>query len=197
MRSASLERITKETNIKLNLNADGKGIFSGKSPIPFFDHMLAHFSKYSMIDLNFNIQGDIEIDGHHTVEDTGIVLGQAIKEALGDKKGIYRFGESSLPMDETLVNVAVDFSGRAFFSYRGPELEKMEGFGLYDSELTLEFFQKFSTAAAINLHISVISGNNRHHIHEAIFKATGLAVRRAIEFDPRRENEIPSIKGII
>ncbi|MDH4261508.1 MAG: imidazoleglycerol-phosphate dehydratase HisB [Spirochaetia bacterium] len=196
MRKASIERNTKETRINLNINIDGTGKFNGKSPIPFFDHMLDHFSKYSMIDLDFKIDGDTEIDGHHTVEDCGIVLGDAIKKAVVDKRGIYRFGSVTIPMDDCLVTVSVDFSGRPYFSYKGVSLNSMQGFGnLYDSELTLEFLQKLSIHAAINLHVVLHYGENRHHIHEAIYKATGLAFRKALEIDTRRGNEIPSTKG--
>jgi imidazoleglycerol-phosphate dehydratase len=196
MRKATLERNTKETRIKLTINIDGTGKFNGKGPIAFFDHMLDHFSKYSLIDLDFQIEGDVEIDGHHTVEDCGIVLGGAINEALADKRGICRFGSVTIPMDECLVTVSVDFSGRPYFSYQGISLNTMQGFGgLYDSELTLEFLQKLTVHAGINLHVVVHYGENRHHIHEAIFKATGLAFRKALEIDARRPNEIPSTKG--
>ncbi|MDH4199187.1 MAG: imidazoleglycerol-phosphate dehydratase HisB [Spirochaetia bacterium] len=197
MREAEIKRNTKETKIDIKINIDGKGIFSGKTPIPFFDHMLTHFSRYSMIDLNIQAAGDIEIDGHHTIEDTGIVLGEAIKKAVGDKRGIYRFGNAVLPMDETLVSVSVDFSGRPYFAYRGPSLSEMPGFGIYDAELTSEFLQKLSIHASLNLHVVVQYGENRHHIHEAIYKAVGLSFRQALEKDIRRGDEIPSTKGII
>jgi len=198
MRKARIERDTNETRIKLEINIDGNGRYKINGPIPFFNHMLSHFSKYSMIDIDFQIEGDVEIDGHHTVEDCGIVLGTAISKALADKKGIYRFGSATLPMDECLVTVSVDFSGRPFFSFRGISLKDLQGFGdLYDSELTLEFLQKLSTHAAMNLHVNVHYGENRHHIHEAIFKATGLAFRKALEPDHRRGGDIPSTKGSI
>lgn len=196
-RKAEIERNTNETQIRIKINIDGGGQFSGKSPIPFFDHMLSHFSKYSLIDLDVEIKGDTQIDGHHTVEDTGIVLGQALSKGLAEKRGIRRFGSATLPMDETLVTVAVDFSGRPYFSLKGATLSAMEGFGLYDSELTEEFFSKLSVHCGINLHILVHYGENRHHIHEAIFKAVGIAVRNALEMDPRRGTDIPSTKGIL
>jgi len=198
MRKAEIERNTKETRISLRLNIDGSGMLLGKNPIPFFNHMLDHFSRYSLIDLDLQVEGDIEIDGHHTVEDCGIVLGEAIKKAIGDKKGICRYGWVTIPMDDCLVTVSVDFSGRPYFSYQGISLTSMQGFGdLYDSELTLEFLQKLSIHIGMNLHVVVHYGENRHHIHEAIFKATGLAFRKALEIDSRRPDEIPSTKGVI
>ncbi|MDH5718512.1 MAG: imidazoleglycerol-phosphate dehydratase HisB [Spirochaetia bacterium] len=194
-RTAKIERKTKETEIKLSLNIDGNGTLSGNNPIPFFEHMLDHLSKYSLMDINLDLNGDFSIDCHHSVEDVGIVLGDAIKEAIGDKKGIYRYGSQTLPMDEVLTTVAIDLSGRPYFKYNGPSLTKMGKFGIYDSELTLEFLHKLSIHAGMNLHVFVMSGENRHHIHESIFKALGFALRQAVSFDEKRKNEIPSTKG--
>ena len=196
LRKSRISRKTKETEIKLEICLDGKGKLNAQLPIPFFEHMLSHFSKYSLIDINLKLNGDIGIDCHHSVEDTAIVLGQALKGALGDKKKIFRFGFFTLPMDETLCNVVVDLSGRPYFDYKGPDLVGMGKFGIYDSELTLEFLHKLSIHTAMNLHVKVEYGKNRHHIHEAIFKALGWAMRKAIAIDPAREG-IPSTKGSI
>jgi len=194
-RKASLKRKTRETDISLDLQIDGTGKLEGDIPIPFFAHMLDHLTKYSLFDLNFTIKGDIEIDGHHTVEDSAIVLGEAIKQALGDKKGIFRYGWSMVTMDEVLTRVAVDFSGRPFFNYKGPDLGKMGLLGSYESELTAEFLQKLSIHASMNLHVIVEYGENRHHIHESIFKALGFALRNGAQLDPRRGENVPSTKG--
>jgi len=196
-RISIFERETKETKIRVNLNLDGKGLFKGTTTIPFFDHMLTHLSKYSMIDLDLQASGDTQIDSHHTVEDAAIVLGESIQRALGDKRGIHRYGCFSLPMDEVLTQSSVDFSGRPFYVYNGPSLYEMSPFPAYDSELTDEFLQKLSVSARMNLHIQVFYGENRHHIHESIFKSLGMAIRQGIAIDPRRGDEIPSTKGII
>jgi len=196
-RIASSERNTKETRIKMRVNLDGKGNLNGNTPIPFFDHMLTHLTRYSMIDIDLQVEGDIEIDGHHTVEDTAIVFGDLLRRALAEKRGINRFGNFTLPMDEVLTQAVVDFSGRSFFVYNGPSLKELPPFGIYDSELTEEFLQKLAMSACMNLHIRVLYGENRHHIHESIFKALGLAIRQAVEIDPRRGDEIPSTKGVI
>ncbi|MBV6493085.1 MAG: Imidazoleglycerol-phosphate dehydratase [Turneriella sp.] len=195
MRKARIERKTNETGIELTLDLDGTGKLSGKNPIPFFNHMLQHTAKYSMFDLDLNLNGDIEIDCHHSVEDTGIVLGEALRQAVGIKEGIFRYGSFTLPMDETLTTVTVDLSGRPYFIYRGEPLKTMGKFGIYDSELSLEFLHKLSIHAAMNLHVQVHYGENRHHIHESIFKALGFSLRQAVAIDARRANEIPSTKG--
>lgn len=197
MRYAEIERKTLETEISLKLTLDGQGNLTGEIPIPFFAHMLSHVAKYSLFNMDFHIKGDLEIDAHHTVEDTAIVLGQAILKALGDKKGIFRYGHFTLPMDEVLTTVAVDFSGRPYFSYRGPALMPMGKFGIYDSELTHEFLHKLSIHAMMNLHVLVHYGENRHHIHESIFKALGLALRMACQKDLQRQNDLPSTKGLL
>ncbi|MDH5719161.1 MAG: imidazoleglycerol-phosphate dehydratase HisB [Spirochaetia bacterium] len=196
-RTAKIERKTNETEISLSLNVDGKGKLSGDIPIPFFEHMLDHLAKYSLFDIELNLKGDFSIDCHHSVEDTGIVFGDALKEALGEKKGIYRYGHMILPMDEVLTTAAVDLSGRPYFKYSGPSLTNMGQFGIYDSELTTEFLHKLSIHAAMNLHILVQCGENRHHIHESIFKALGFAFRNAVSFDSSRKDDIPSTKGQI
>ena len=192
-RKASLNRQTNETTIKGSINLDGNGALTGKNPVPFFEHMLNHLARYSMIDLSLDIEGDTHIDDHHTVEDTGIVLGDMITTALGEKRGIYRFGNFTLPMDEVLTMVAVDFSGRPHFAYHGPDLHGV--IGNYHEELTPEFLQKLSIHARMNLHVNVFYGENRHHIHESIFKALGRAIREAVELDPRRGRDVPSTKG--
>ncbi|MCB1146920.1 MAG: imidazoleglycerol-phosphate dehydratase, partial [Leptospiraceae bacterium] len=145
--------------------------------------------------IHLNLKGDLEIDCHHSVEDTAIVLGAALQKALGEKKGIFRYGTFTLPMDETLTSVTVDLSGRPYFKYTGVDLKSMGKFGIYDSELTLEFLHKLSIHAMMNLHIQVHYGENRHHIHESIFKGLGFALRNAVTVDERRGTEIPSTKG--
>ncbi len=197
MRRAEISRTTSETRIRMALDLDGNGRLSGSTPIPFFSHMLSHICKYSLFNMELHLEGDIEIDGHHSVEDTAIVLGQALSQALGDKSGIWRYGSFTLPMDETLTTVAVDLSGRPFFKYSGPPLMPMGKFGIYDSELTAEFLHKLSIHAMMNLHVQVHYGENRHHIHESIFKALGFALRHAVSRDERRGDEIPSTKGIL
>jgi imidazoleglycerol-phosphate dehydratase len=194
-RTARIERKTNETEILLLLNLDGNARMSGANPIAFFEHMLGHIVKYSMFDLELHLKGDIEIDCHHSVEDTAIVMGQALSQAVGNKAGIFRYGSFTLPMDEVLTTVTIDLSGRPYFSYRGEALRPMGKFGIYDSELTMEFLHKLSIHAAMNLHVQVHYGDNRHHIHESIFKALGFALRQAVAIDSRRANEIPSTKG--
>ncbi|MFN3604781.1 MAG: imidazoleglycerol-phosphate dehydratase HisB [Leptonema sp. (in: bacteria)] len=194
MRIAQSERKTSETYIKLKINLDGKGIYKFDTEIPFFEHMLSHVSKHSGIDLDLFLRGDIGIDCHHSVEDTAILFGRLFKEALGDKKDIFRYGSFTLPMDETLTTVALDLSGRFYFKYKGPNLAKLGKFGIYDSELTLEFLEKFAMNSNMNLHVMIHYGKNRHHIHESIFKALGKSLRMAIQKD---QLGIPSTKGIL
>lgn len=196
-REAHITRETKETQIDLNLQLDGNGNLSGEIPIPFFEHMLDHLTRYSLFDLHLSLKGDLGIDCHHSVEDTAIVLGDALHQALGDKAGIVRYGSMTLPMDETLVTVAIDLSGRPYYRYSGTDLVSMGKFGIYDSELTDEFFHKLSIHAKANIHVVVHHGQNRHHIHEAIFKATGFALRQAVSYDSRRGKQIPSTKGVL
>ena len=193
-RTASIERVTKETRIRLSINLDGSGIGKICTSVPFLDHMLDLFARHGLFDLEVEAQGDIDIDFHHTVEDIGIVLGQAIKEALGDKKGIRRYGQASVPMDETLASVALDLSGRPYLVYN-VRLPKVK-IGEFDVELGREFFQAFVNNIGANLHINVMYGDNVHHIIEACFKATARALDSATGFDPRIEG-VMSTKGTL
>ncbi len=193
-RTASITRNTKETQINLQINLDGTGNNEIKTGLGFFDHMLTLFSAHSMIDLTLDVQGDLEVDGHHTVEDVGIALGQAIAQALGDKKGIRRYGFFLLPMDETLASAAVDFCGRPCFVYNvNFPVDKV---GTFDLELVHEFWQGLANAAACNLHLNVPYGTNGHHIAEALFKSAARAIRAAVESDARQKG-IPSTKGML
>ena len=193
-RKATVNRDTNETQIRLTLDLDGTGKPSIATGIGFFDHMMTLFSAHSMIDVDLSVQGDLQVDGHHTVEDTGIALGRAVAEALGEKRKIRRYGFFILPMDETLCTAAVDFCGRPAFVFHAdfptPRV------GTFDLELVHEFWQGFANAAAANLHINVPYGTNGHHIAEAIFKATARAIRAAVENDPRQTG-IPSTKGTL
>ena len=192
MRTAKIERKTKETQIQLEINLDGTGRSSVKTGLGFFDHMLTLFSAHSKVDLKLTVHGDLDVDGHHTVEDVGIALGKAFADALGDKKGIRRYGFFVLPMDETLAETAVDFSGRPFLVFNATF--PVERVGAFDLELVNEFWQGFANSAACNLHINVPYGGNGHHISEAIFKSTARSIRAAVENDPR-EKGVPSTKG--
>ncbi|MBQ1338585.1 MAG: imidazoleglycerol-phosphate dehydratase HisB [Thermoguttaceae bacterium] len=192
MRTAKIERKTKETQIQLEINLDGTGRSSVKTGLGFFDHMLTLFSAHSKVDLKLTVHGDLDVDGHHTVEDVGIALGKAFADALGDKKGIRRYGFFVLPMDETLAETAVDFSGRPFLVFNASF--PVERVGSFDLELVNEFWQGFANSAACNLHINVPYGGNGHHISEAIFKSTARSIRAAVENDPR-EKGVPSTKG--
>lgn len=193
-RRACTERNTKETKIRVSVDLDGTGKASVNTGIGFFDHMLISFAKHSFIDLEVSVEGDLYVDGHHTVEDTGIVLGTAIREALGDKAGIRRYGSFALPMDETLVLCAVDLCGRPYFAY---DLKfTMPRIGELDSELIREFFYAVSYSAAMNLHIRQLDGSNNHHIAEAAFKAFAKAMAEAVSVDPRIEGTL-STKGTI
>jgi imidazoleglycerol-phosphate dehydratase len=191
-RAAKTRRQTAETEIELELLVDGIGESQITTGVGFFDHMLALLAKHAAMDLVVNARGDLEVDQHHTVEDVGICLGKALKEALGEKSGIRRFGHFLLPMEETLVSSAVDLGGRAFFVFRGdfptPKI------GEFDSELVADFWQAFAANALCNLHVWVHHGRNSHHIAEAIFKATARALRMAAEPDPRISG-VPSTKG--
>ena len=191
-RSASIERNTKETDIRVTLELDGTGQTELDTGIGFFDHMLDGFARHGLFDLNVYVDGDLDVDCHHTVEDTGIVLGNAIKEAVGDKKGIRRYGSCILPMDEALVLCAVDLSGRPYYvsdaSFSAPMI------GDLDTETISEFFYAVSYSAAINLHFKVFSGSNSHHICEAMFKAFAKALDAAVAVDPRI-TDVLSTKG--
>lgn len=191
-RIADCKRTTKETDIALTLNLDGSGKADIDTGIGFFDHMLDGFSRHGMFDLNVRVKGDLIVDCHHTIEDTGIVLGTAIREAVGDKKGMKRFGSCILPMDETLVLCAIDLSGRPYLSF--DEEFTTDRVGYMDTEMVKEFFYAISYTAGMNLHIKVLSGGNNHHMIEAMFKAFARALDEATGFDPRI-TDILSTKG--
>jgi imidazoleglycerol-phosphate dehydratase len=191
-RTNEISRHTKETKIRVAIDLDGRGAASIHTGVGFFDHMLDLLARHSLIDLTVEAEGDLQVDAHHTVEDVGIVLGQVLDKALGDKRGINRYGWAILPMDETLAQVALDLSGRAAFVYnvRFPS----GTIGDFPTELVEEFFKALANSARMNLHITVPYGTNNHHIAEAIFKATARALRQAVAQDPR-SNDVPSTKG--
>ena len=191
-RTAEINRQTGETQVRLKLDLDGSGKSSVETGVGFFDHMLELLSRHGLIDLNVSAEGDLEVDAHHTVEDVGIVLGQAIDKALGDKRGITRYGWAILPMDETLAQVALDLSGRPAFVFRVQFTR--ETIGTFDVELVEEFLKALATNAKMNLHVNVPYGTNNHHIAEAIFKALAKALRQAVSLDPRSDS-VPSTKG--
>lgn len=191
-RTAAIERVTKETRIKMSINLDGTGTGKICTSVPFLDHMLDLFARHGLFDLTVEASGDIDIDFHHTVEDIGIVLGQAIKEALGDKAGIRRYGQATVPMDEALASAATDLSGRPFLVYN-VRLPKVK-IGDFDVELAREFFQALVNNLGANLHLNVMYGDNVHHILEACFKATARALDLATQFDPRIQG-VMSTKG--
>ena len=194
LRTAAIERITKETRIKLSLTVDGSGTGNICTSVPFLDHMLNLFARHGLFDLDVEACGDIDIDFHHTVEDIGIVLGGAFKQALGEKNGIRRYGQATVPMDETLASVAVDISGRPYLVYN-VNLPKVK-IGDFDVELAREFFQAFVNHSGLNLHINVMYGDNVHHIIEACFKAFARALDMASQLDPRVEG-VMSTKGVL
>ncbi len=191
-RKATLERVTKETQIRLSLAIDGRGDAKICTSVPFLDHMLDLFARHGLFDLEVEAKGDIDIDFHHTVEDIGIVLGEAFRQALGDKKGIRRYGQGSVPMDEALANVTVDLSGRPYLVYN-VELPKVK-IGEFDVELAREFFQALTNNLGANIHFNVLYGANVHHILEACFKALARAFDQATQVDPRIEG-VMSTKG--
>ena len=196
MRSGNVIRETRETKIDLTIDLDGSGRADVESGIGFFNHMLTLLAAHGRFDLVLNCDGDIEVDGHHSVEDIGIALGQAVHKALGDKKGITRYGTFFLPMDETLVMVSLDISGRPFLVYdAGGAMAPM--IGQYDTELTEEFLRAFAFNAGITLHVKVMYGTNPHHKVEAIFKALGRALHAAVKINPETADEIPSTKGML
>ena len=194
MRQAKIQRATNETNINISINLDGEGVSNINTGIGFFDHMLTLFASHGRFDLDVECDGDIEVDGHHSIEDIGIALGTAVKNALSDKRGINRYGTFYLPMDEALAFVSLDISGRPYLVYDGGEMAPT--IGNYDTELTEEFLRAFAFNAGITLHVKVLYGRNSHHKVEAIFKALGHALRIATEHDPRM-NDIPSTKGVL
>lgn len=195
MRTTTLTRKTNETDCTVTINLDGTGQFEINTGVGFFDHMLAQLSKHSLMDMNITTKGDLHIDDHHTVEDTGIVLGQALRKALGDLKGITRYADAYLPMDETLARAAVDVSGRPFLVFKADF--PTQKIGTFDTELVREFFQAFAMNAGLTLHVEVLYGLNSHHMAEALFKATAKAIRKAIEIDPRAAGVLPSTKGAL
>jgi imidazoleglycerol-phosphate dehydratase len=194
-RAARVERLTKETEVLVELNLDGTGVTEARTGVPFFDHMLAQLGKHGCIDLTVQARGDTEIDAHHTVEDTALTLGQALREALGDKAGICRFGDALVPLDETLAQAAVDLSGRPYAVHTEPE-SMPPTIGSYDTTLTRHFFESLAMSAGICVHLSVLTGRNPHHIVEAQFKAFARALRAAVAADPRAAG-IPSTKGVL
>src|SRR6202012_694682 len=194
-RAARIERLTGETQIMVELNLDGAGVVEVNTGVPFFDHMLAQLGKHGCLDLTVRAKGDVEIDTHHTVENTSIALGQALKEALGDKSGITRFGDALVPLDESLVQVAVDLSGRPYVVHTEPD-GMAPLIGTYDTTLTRHIFESMAFSAGICLHVHVLSGRNPHHIVEAQFKALARALRTAATPDPRAGG-IPSTKGVL
>jgi imidazoleglycerol-phosphate dehydratase len=193
-RTAQINRATRETQIRLELNLDGSGTGSWKTGVGFLDHMLELFARHGAFDLIVEAKGDLHVDQHHTVEDTGICLGQAVKQALGDKAGIRRYGHFTLPMEETLCTTAIDLSGRYYLAFNAQFASPK--IGDFDTELVEDFFQAFAANALCNLHVLIHYGRNSHHIAEAIFKSTARALRQAVEADPRTPG-IPSTKGVL
>ena len=192
-RIATVSRDTNETQISVSVNLDGEGHLSGQSGVPFLDHMLDQIARHGMIDLDINAKGDLHIDDHHTVEDLGITLGQAFVEAVGDKRGIYRYGHAYVPLDEALSRVVVDFSGRPGL-YMKADFTR-DTIGHFETQLVAEFFQGFVNHARVTLHIDNLKGLNAHHQVETIFKAFGRALRMAVSEDPRMAGQMPSTKG--
>lgn len=195
MRKATLSRVTKETDISVSLDIDGNGTHTIETGVPFFDHMLAQLSAHTLSNLTVRAKGDTHIDDHHTVEDVGIVLGQALHQALGERRGIARYGQCLLPMDEALTRCAVDLSGRPFLVWR--VAFPCAKIGTFDVELCREFFQAFAINARITLHITTLYGENTHHIAESGFKACARALYQAMAYDPRRKGDVPSTKGVL
>ncbi|HXW20761.1 MAG TPA: imidazoleglycerol-phosphate dehydratase HisB [Roseiarcus sp.] len=195
MRSASVTRKTKETEITVELLLEGAGQASVATGVGFFDHMLDQVARHALFDLKIRAKGDLEIDQHHTVEDVGIALGQALAQALGDKRGIVRYADCLLPMDETLTRVALDLSGRPFLAFK---VEFPSGkIGAFDTELVREFFQALATNAGMTLHVETLHGENSHHIAESCFKGVARALGAAVAIDPRQAGQIPSTKGAL
>jgi len=195
MRTATISRKTKETSVDVSLNLDGTGVYAVSTGIGFLDHMLEQLSRHSLIDLDVKIAGDLHIDQHHTTEDSGIAIGEAFSKALGDRRGITRFGTAYSPMDETLTRVSIDISGRPFLVWKAafsqPRLGEM------DTELFEHWFHAFAGSAGLTLHVENLYGRNNHHIVESVFKGLARALRQAIEIDPRKADSIPSTKGTL
>jgi imidazoleglycerol-phosphate dehydratase len=194
-REASIERKTSETSIRIRLNLDGKGASNIRSGIPFFDHMLTLFARHGLFDLDLDAKGDIEVDFHHTVEDAGITLGQALNKALGDKAGIRRYGFAYVPMDEALVRAVIDLSGRPYLVYDPPSSVEAIG-GNFSFQLVEEFLRAVSMSGAMNLHVEILAGRDAHHMAEGVFKAFARALDTATQIDPRVEG-VPSTKGVL
>jgi imidazoleglycerol-phosphate dehydratase len=195
-RFAQIERVTGETKVTVAVDLDGGGVVRAETGVPFFDHMLSQLGRHASLDLTVRARGDIEVDAHHTVEDTAIAIGQALREALGDKAGICRFGDALVPLDETLVRAAVDLSGRPYLVHTEPE-PMAPLIGTYDTTLTRHFFESLAHAAGICVHLDVLRGRNPHHIVEAQFKAFARALRTAASPDPRSGGSVPSTKGVL
>lgn len=194
-RTAEITRKTKETDISLSINLDGTGKTDINTGVGFFDHMLDQLARHSLIDMNIKVNGDLHIDAHHTVEDTGIALGQALKQAIGDKTGIRRYGHFTLVMDEARSTVALDFSGRSYLVWEADF--SIDRLGEMDTELFREFFQALAGAGGITLHCVNECGANNHHIAESLFKACAKSLRMAVEQDPRAQGQLPSTKGML
>ena len=195
MRQASVTRVTAETRIELSVDLDGTGAYDVQTGVGFFDHMVDQLARHSLIDITLRCSGDLHIDDHHTVEDCGIALGQALAKAMGDKRGIRRYGECALPMDDAQVRCALDLSGRPFLVWN--LAFPTDKIGTFDTELVREFFQALATHGGITLHLDMVHGFNSHHIAEAAFKAVARALRAALEVDPRKADAIPSTKGML
>ncbi|WP_054590002.1 imidazoleglycerol-phosphate dehydratase HisB [Sphingopyxis macrogoltabida] len=195
MRTATVQRTTKETDIAISVNLDGTGEYSVSTGIGFLDHMVEQLSRHSLIDISMQVKGDLHIDQHHTVEDSALALGEAVAKALGDKRGIARYGEAHSPMDETLTRCALDISGRPYCVWKSgfsqPRLGEM------DTEMFPHWFASFAQTAGITLHIETLYGENNHHIAESMYKALARALRQAVEIDPRKGDAIPSTKGVL
>jgi len=195
MRSATISRKTAETDITVDIKIDGTGTYNNQTGIGFFDHMLDQLARHALIDMTISATGDLHIDDHHTVEDTGIALGQALAKAMGDKRGIRRYGSCLLPMDDALVRAALDLSARPYLVW--DVTLPTARIGSFDTELVREFFQAFATHGGITLHVDALHGLNSHHIAEAAFKAVARSLRDALEVDPRKADDVPSTKGML
>ncbi|KIN76973.1 imidazoleglycerol-phosphate dehydratase HisB [Sulfitobacter mediterraneus] len=195
MRTATLTRTTAETDVTVEINLDGTGAYDNQTGVGFFDHMLDQLARHSLIDMKIRAKGDLHIDDHHTVEDVGITLGQALAKALGDKRGIRRYGACLLPMDDAQIRTALDLSARPFLIWNVDV--PTAKIGTFDTELVREFFQAFGTQGGITLHVDMLHGINSHHIVEAAFKSVARALREAVEVDPRKSGDIPSTKGAL
>jgi imidazoleglycerol-phosphate dehydratase len=195
MRSATITRKTAETDISVTLDLDGTGFYDNATGVGFFDHMLDQLARHALFDMTVRCDGDTHIDDHHTVEDCGIAIGQALSQALADKRGIRRYGSCLLPMDDALVRAALDLSGRPYLVWDAPM--PAQKIGTFDTELVREFFQALSTHGGITLHVSALAGVNAHHIAEAAFKAVARSLREAVETDPRKADAVPSTKGML